>query len=128
MDNATFVFEFLLRDIDFMNNLDNAIELFKKVDLMRYKNVPQLVKTLTEVLCNHVLNSVKMGILKKNWRGKFKIKEFNLTRDDKYLLFDLYRKYILQKLTCEDTYINEFTNIYNTCIELVMSQLPFAKK
>jgi len=69
-----------------------------------------------------------MGILKKNWRGKFKIKEFNLTRDDKYLLFDLYRKYILQKLTCEDTYINEFTNIYNTCIELVMSQLPFAKK
>jgi len=49
MDNATFVFEFLLRDIDFMNNLDNAIELFKKVDLMRYKNVPQLVKTLTEV-------------------------------------------------------------------------------
>ena len=120
MDNATFVFEFLLRDIDFMNNLDNAIELFKKKDLMRYKNVPQLVKTLTEVLCNHVLNCVKMGILKKNWRGKFKIKEFNLTRDDKYLLFDLYRKYILQKLTCEDTYINEFTNIYNTCISLVI--------
>lgn len=128
MDNATFVFEFLLRHIVFMRTLDNAIELFKEEDLMRYKDVPQLVKTLTEVLCSHVLNSEKMGSVKKNWRGKFKIKEFNLTRTDTYLLFDLYRTYILQKLICEDTYIKDFTSIYNTCVSLVILQLPFARK
>ena len=124
MDNATFVFEVLLRDTVFMNKLDEAIRLFKEENLMRYKNVPQLVKALIEVLCSQSLNS---GWLKKDWRGKYKVKEFNLTRADTYLLLDLYRTYILEKLTCEDTYVNEFTSVYNTCISLVVLQLPFAK-
>jgi len=124
MDNATFVFEVLLRDIVFMTNLDEAIRLFKEEALMRYKHVPQLVKALIEVLCSQVLNS---GRFKKNWRGKYKVKEFNLRRDDTYLLLDLYRTYILDKLKCEDTYVNEFTSVYNTCISLVILQLPFNK-
>ena len=125
MDNATFVFEVLLRDTVFMNNLDNAIRIFKEEHLMRYKNVPQLVKSLMDVLCSQVLNS---GRFKKNWRGKYKVKEFNLTCDDTYLLLDLYRIYILEKLTCEDVYVNEFTGVYNICVDLAVMQLPFAKK
>ena len=125
MDNATFVFEVLLRDIVFMTKLDDAIRVFKEEDLMRYKHVPQLVKALMEVLYSQVLNS---GRFKKNWRGKYKVKEYNLTRDDTFLLLDLYRTYILDKLKCEDTYVNEFTSVYNICISLVVLQLPFAKK
>ena len=128
MDNATFVFELLLRDTVFMSKLDNAICQFKEQDLMRYKHVPQLVKALMDVLCSQVLNGGKMGQFKTNWRGKYKVKEFNLTRDDTYLLLNLYRKYILEKLNCEDAYINEFTSVYNICINLVALQLPFAKK
>jgi hypothetical protein len=125
MDNANFVFEVLLRDTVLMNKLDEAIRLFKEENLLRYKHVPQLVKALMEVLCSQVLNS---GWLKKDWRGKYKVKEFNLTRADTYLLLDLYRTYILEKLTCEDAYVNEFTSVYNTCISLVVMQLPFTKK
>jgi hypothetical protein len=125
MDNATFVFEVLLRDTVFMSKLDIAIRLFIEEDLMRYKHVPQLVKALMDVLCSQVLNS---GQFKKNWRGKYKVQEFNLTRADTHLLLDLYCKYILEKLNCEDTYIHEFKTVYNTCISLVVMQLPFAKK
>jgi hypothetical protein len=123
MDNATFVFEVLLRDTVFMGKIDNAIRRFKEKDLMRYKHVPQLVKSLIDVLRSQLLSALS----KKNWRGKYKVKEFNLTLDDTYSLLDLYRKYILEKLNCEDAYINEFTSVYNICIHLVILQLPFAK-
>lgn len=128
MDNATFVFEVLLRDTVFMDNLYNVIRVFKEQDLMRYKHIPQLVKSLMELLCSQVLNTKKLGRFKKNWRGNYKVKEFNLTRDDTYLLLDLYRVYILETLKCEDAYTNEFTSLYNTCVSLVIMQLPFAKK
>ena len=123
MDNATFVFEVLLRDTVYMQKIDNAIHWFKEEELMRYKNVPQLVKALVEVLSSQVLH----GGFKKNWRGKYKVKEFNLTLADTHSLLDLYRKYILKNLNCEDSYISEFTSMYNICISLVELQLPFAK-
>jgi hypothetical protein len=95
----------------------------KEEELMRYKNVPQLVKALVEVLSSQVLH----GGFKKKWRGKYKVKEFNLTLADTHSLMDLYRKYILKNLNCEDSYISEFTSMYNICISLVVLQLPFSK-
>jgi hypothetical protein len=36
--------------------------------------------------------------------------------------------FIEENLQCELAYIYEFTHLYNTCISLVILQLPFAKK
>jgi hypothetical protein len=36
--------------------------------------------------------------------------------------------FIEDNLQCELAYIYEFTHLYNTCISLVILQLPFAKK
>jgi len=56
------VFEFLLRDTAFMGKIDNAICLFIEEDLMQYKHIPQLVKSLMDILASQVLNG---GLKKK---------------------------------------------------------------
>ena len=45
-----------------MGKIDNAICLFIEEDLMQYKHIPQLVKSLMDILASQVLNG---GLKKK---------------------------------------------------------------
>jgi hypothetical protein len=131
MDNATFVFECLLRNSVFMGHLDMHIRTYLKNDCQKLKQVPQLVFNIMELLHNYVLNNVVVKKRTQNRSGKYKLDEFNLTKEDTHLLFDLYCNYILEKIycdeICEDTYETDFTKIYKTCVSLAVMQLNFAK-
>jgi len=130
MDNATFVFEIFLRDNVFMGYIDNYIRIFMNNDIIELKGIPQLVVSIVELLHTKVLNGSKLGrfVRLKKESAKVKHVEFNLTLDDTYLLLDLYRNYILDKLEFEETLKNEFSGIYNICVKLAVTQLTFAKQ
>lgn len=123
MDNATFVFECLLRDSIYMEKIDMIIHKFICTEFIRYQYVPKLVKSLIDIISSKLLQKQE----KTNWWRRAKLKEFKLTSEDAKILMYLYRKYILDKIKGEDMYINDFTSIYNTCVSLALTQLTFAK-
>ena len=127
MDNATFVFEIYLRDNAFMGQIDHFIRIFQNYAAVDLKNTPQLVLSIVELLHTRILNGEKMGRFVKK-ESKVKHVEFNLTLDDTHLLLDLYRKYIIEQLVlCDETLINEFSQIYNLCVKLAVIQLKMYK-
>lgn len=123
MDNATFVFECLLRDSVYMEKIDMIIHTFICSEFIRYQYVPKLVKSLIDIISSRLLQKPA----KTNWCQRSTLKEFKLTAEDAKILLYLYRKYILDKIKGEDMYVNDFTSIYNTCVSLVLTQLTFAK-
>jgi hypothetical protein len=132
MDNATFVFEIYLRDNAFMGQIDNFIRIFQNYAAVDLKNTPQLVLSIVELLHTRILNGEKMERFIKTQvqvkQVQVKHVEFNLTLDDTHLLLDLYRKYIIEQLVlCDETVINEFTGIYNVCVNLAVTQLKMYK-
>jgi hypothetical protein len=118
MNNATFVFEVLLRDSVFMGCLDNYIYNFSQNGSLDVKNVPQLVLSLMLLLQTKFLNKSKEALLKKNCWGRYKTSEFNLTVADTRLLLDLYSNYILEKISCTEKFVKDFTSTYNICVSL----------
>ena len=120
MNNATYVFEVLLRDNDFMGRFDNYIYNFSQDGALAIKNVPELVLSLMLLLQTKVLSRGKDARLKQNCWGRYKNPEFNLTIEDTRLLLDLYRNYVLDKISCTEKFVKEFTSIYNTCVSLAL--------
>ena len=140
MDNATFVFEIFLRDNAFMGQIDHFIRIFQNYAAVDLKNTPQLVLSIVELLHTRVLNGEKIAQVKQAQVKQAQVKqaqvkqaqvkhvEFNLTLDDTHLLLDLYRKYIIEQLVlCDETLINEFSQIYNLCVKLAVIQLKMYK-
>lgn len=123
MDNATFVFECLLRDSVYMEKIDTIIHKFICTEFIRYQYVPKLVKSLIDIISSRLLQKPA----KTNCWRRSTLKEFKLTAEDAKILLYLYRKYILDKIKGEDMYVNDFTSIYNTCVSLALTQLTFAK-
>ena len=114
MDNATFMFELLLRNHTFMGKIDSYILTTHQID-----DIPQLVLNLTELL--------QINILYNNLKQKT-----TLHLDDMYNLMELYRIYIFNKAIKYNIIVEKqlvkCTEIYNICVKLAVLQLPVSTK
>ena len=115
MDDSIFVFETFLRNNVFMTHLDNYItNSINECDIIETKSVPHLALQLIELLQTNMLH----------YKPKKK-----LSVVETYKLFELYRTYIISQLTREGIPngfdIDEFNDIFNICIKLVVMKLTF---
>jgi hypothetical protein len=112
MDDATFVFELLLlKDYNFAHKLDEYIDRACSLCIINPKDVPYLVIKLIEL------------VEKKNIKCYL---EHDLSLEETYKLFTLFREYIISKIICEfDS--KEFIEIYNNCITLAILKISFVK-
>ena len=118
MDDATFVFETFLRNNVFMTHLDNYItSSLNECDIIEAKSIPQLALSLIELLQTNMLHC----------KPKKK-----LSVDETYKVFEMYRAYIISKISEEGIPsgfdVNEFTTVYNICIKLAVMKLSFICK
>jgi hypothetical protein len=112
MDDATFVFELLLlKDYNFAHKLDEYIDSACTLCIIQPKEVPYLVIKLIEL------------VEKKNIKCYL---EHDLTVEETYKLFTLFRDYIISKIVCEFN-TTEFIEVYNNCIKLSVVNLSFVK-
>jgi hypothetical protein len=112
MDNATLVFETLIRYPSFMDQIDTYINKALQNGIIEAKDIPQMVYLIMQLLQTRVLND--------HTKNK-------LTVEDTHALLELYRTYIISKLVCEfDTL--EFNKIYNICVKLAVMKLKFSTK
>lgn len=115
MDNSAFIFELLLRDIIFMEEIDEYIGLLGlTTGKIKPENIPQFVLSIVTLLQDKFLYT---KILRINKTHKF-------TKDDMYKLLELYCQYIISKIIC-DFDKKQFITIYNTCSELACMRLQY---
>jgi len=109
MDNATLIFETLLRKGVFMDKVDSYVQSISDNNIIDLKRVPELVFLI-------------ITILEPKIEGK-------LTMEDTYELLTLFMKYIIRVYNKEDMDdINAFIKIYNCCVNLTVMNIKFKPK
>ncbi len=112
MNDATLIFEILLRNNLFMDKIDNLIKKTQEL-----KDIPRMVLFIIELLEQYMLHC--------DYNIKLSVREM-------YKLLELYRIYILSKFE-KDTNVykintKEFIDNYNTCAKLSVKKIKLIKK
>jgi len=112
MNDATFIYESLLKDYIFMNKIDHIISTILTDCTIEPTDIPALLLQIIDCL-----------------QEKFQVVSLkrNITPEEAYKLFELYRVYIVQKIVCEFD-LKEFNKVYNNCLQLTIMNLGFVKK